>query len=206
MSTVGISAFSGAIHAYREAILAGPNAAKPSGGHSSSGSSTIKPVAVPPAAAPAMNERTRAAAERVRRELDSLQSGIAKDLRAAMGRTGQALIGTVSFQVDSRGQMQISGNEKDKANVQKALAADKLVPTLTSRIKSLDKRLEAYDLANTRAVAMSSAARVTGPGLSRNVMNLYQTLVSQNSGSTAVLSVSARESGLAFAGALSVKA
>ena len=204
---MGINTLGSAIAAYRQAIgVAGGSTNKSDAKGTGTASSSTGSTATTAATSSSSAGGTSAKAAQVRQELDGLQTGIAQDLRSALKRAGLSLTGTVSFKVNTNGSLDITGSAADKAAVSKALNADSQQPSLASRIQSLDKRVEAYDAANTRNAALSSAARYAGRGQAANVMTLYQTLLSQNSSSSAVFSVSAQGSQLAFSGSVNATA
>ena len=140
-----------------------------------------------------------------RQQLNKQQLALAKDLRAALTKSGAQLDGTVDFSVDANGKLSVSGSDADKAKVQAALAADKSTPSLSSRLASLDKQAESFDKQNMQAIAISTAVRMAGKS-TQNIMATYQSLMNQQSASSAVFSLSDKTSQLAFNGAVDAKA
>jgi hypothetical protein len=207
--SISTSTLGSAIQAYRQSILAAAATAKPAGGDGSAAAAPIKagPSATGASSAgPVVSAAATAKNEQVRQELEGLQTGIARDLRSALQAAGLSLTGTVAFKVAADGSLNLSGSASDKANITQVLNANTRAPTLASRIQQLNQKVDACDAANTRTAAMSSAARYAGAGQSGNVLALYQTLISQNSGASAVFAVSAQASQLAFSGAVNAKA
>lgn len=140
-----------------------------------------------------------------RQQLNKLQLGLAQDLRAALTKAGAHLSGTVDFNVGANGKLTLTGSEADKAKVQAVLAADKSVPSLSSRLTALDKQAESFDRQNLQSIAISTAIR-TGGKSAQNVLAKYQSLMSQQPSSAAVFSLSDKTSQLAFNGAVDTKA
>ena len=206
-SSCGGSTLSQRIQAYRQSILTAAGTSQQAGSaaigpHVPAQSGTAPLATSSTAAASATAAQPKGAdADKVRLDLDGLQSGIAKDLRTAMQRAGLSLTGTLTCKVKSDGSLDIAGNAADKASAAKVLNA---TPTLARRIGRIFG--QAYDAANTRQAAMSSAARFAGAGQSGQILALYQTLVGQVGGSAAVFSVSAQGSQLAFSGSVSTRA
>ena len=149
--------------------------------------------------------QTSARAAAARQHLNMLQKSLAKDINAALAKAGQKLSGTVEFSVGADGKLTISGDEKDKAKMAAVLKADKSVPSMASRLADLDKQAEAFDKQNVQASAMSTAARRAGKS-SQNLLALYQSLMSSQTSASAVFSMSASTSQLAFKGAVSTSA
>lgn len=153
----------------------------------------------------AVGGQTSARAAATRQHLNMLQKSLAKDINAALAKTGQKLSGTVEFSVGADGKLTISGDEKDKAKMAAVLKADKSVPSITSRLADLDKQAEAFDKQNVQASALSTAARRAGKN-SQNLLTLYQSLMASQTSASAVFSMSETTSQLAFKGAVSTNA
>lgn len=149
--------------------------------------------------------QTSARAAAARQHLNMLQKSLAKDINAALAKAGQKLGGTVEFSVGSDGKLTISGDEKDKAKISAVLKADKSVPSITSRLADLDKQAEAFDKQNVQASALSTAARRAGKN-AQNLLALYQSLMASQTSASAVFSMSASTSQLAFKGSVSTSA
>ena len=194
------------IQAYRQSILGSASPAKADGSSSNGPAVKTSAATASPKIASTIASVDKGKTDRVRQELDGLQTGIATDLRSALSMAGLKLEGTVNFKVNAKGVLDITGSPADKVQINQVLSADRGVPSLSTRIRSLDQKVAAHDTANTRSAAMASAARHTAPGQSANLMRLYQSLVSQNSGSSAVFSVSGKASQLSFSGAVNAKA
>ena len=140
-----------------------------------------------------------------RQHLNLLQHSLAKDLRAALTKAGQALTGTVDFSLTADGKLSMSGSEMDKAKVAAVLAADKSSPSLSSRLTDLNKQAAAFDRQSVQSNAAMAAARQAGKG-AQNLMALYQSMMTSQAASTAVFSLSDKTSQVAFSGALAAKA
>lgn len=200
---VSTSSLSSAIAAYRSSILgtttttAGQTTTKAGDTTTKASTKAAEKTQATTRTAPAT---ATAKTQQIRQTLDKLQQGIAKDLKAALQKAGVSLTGTVDFSVGANGALKVAGNAKDQANVQAVLSADRSTPSLAARIKSLDQRVELYDSQNTRSAALTTAARQAGKG--SNVLDLYQSMMSQNTKASAVFSVSDKSSQLAFSGAL----
>ena len=202
---VSTSSLSSAIAAYRSSILgtttttAGQTTTKAGDTTTKASTKAAEKTQAATRTAPATGTAA-AKTQQIRQTLDKLQQGIAKDLKAALQKAGVSLTGTVDFSVGANGALKVAGNAKDQANVQAVLSADRSTPSLAARIKSLDQRVELYDSQNTRSAALTTAARQAGKG--SNVLDLYQSMMSQNTKASAVFSVSDKSSQLAFSGAL----
>ena len=137
--------------------------------------------------------------------LEKQQAALAGDLRAAMGKAGVRLAGTVEFAVSSDGKVNIKASEADKAATTAFLKADASQPSFAMRMATQAK--DALQLSGTiqRNAAMSQAARYGGnPG---GAMSMYTSLMQQASTTTsAVFSFSATTSALTYPGSLAAKA
>jgi len=140
-----------------------------------------------------------------RQHLNLLQHSLAKDIRAALSKAGQSLTGTVDFRLTADGKLSMSGNDKDKAKVAAVLAADKSVPSLSSRLTDLNKQAASFDRQSVQSNAAMAAARQAGKG-AQNLMTLYQSMMTSQTASTAVFSLSDKGSQVAFSGALAASA
>jgi hypothetical protein len=126
------------------------------------------------------------------RNLDKAQSALAADLRAALTKALAKLSEPVQFSVNSKGEVEVKGNEKDKAAVQAVLKADTSDPSLATRIAT-----QASD-----AMQVSTQIQQSADG----VISLYQSLMQQTASTSVVFSVSADSSSLTYPGSLKVKA
>lgn len=133
-----------------------------------------------------------------RHDLDKAQLAVAKDIKAALTKAGTALKGEVSFSVDAKGALTISGSAEDKAAVAAALKADTSSPSLASRITSLSERAETVESNSRRSAAIMQAARHAGH--SSNLMSLYTSLMTQQGEATASFSMSDKASQMVFKG------
>jgi hypothetical protein len=140
-----------------------------------------------------------------RQQLNTLQSALGKDIRAALTKAGQHLSGTVDVSLGSDGKLVFSGSDEDKAKLKAALSADKSTPSLTARLVSLAKQAESFDRQSVQSSALTTAARMAGK-TSQNLVELYRSLMTTQSSSTAVFSLSDKSSQVAFKGAVSASA
>ena len=143
---------------------------------------------------------------RGRQELDKTQQDLAKSLREAVAKMGGSLKGEVVFSLDSASGLKITGSEADKAAISAALKADKSSPSLASRLASLTKNAVELESNNRSSAAISQAARHAKT--SAAVMSLYTTLMQQQQGTstTAVFSVSDKNSSLTYKGMVNTSA
>lgn len=143
---------------------------------------------------------------RGRQELDKTQQDLAKNLREAVAKMGGSLKGEVVFSLDSASGLKITGSEADKATISAALKADKSSPSLASRLASLTKNAVELESNNRSNAAISQAARHAKT--SAAVMSLYTTLMQQQQGTstTAVFSVSDKNSSLTYKGMVNTSA
>ena len=142
--------------------------------------------------------------EASRQELNKIQTALGKDIRTALSKTGYSLTGTIDFTVGSDGKVSVVGSDKDKAAVMAALKADQSAPSLESRIKALDTKAESFDKNYRQAATMQQAAKYAGRGT--NLVQLYSSLMAKQTASSAVFSVSAKDSQIAFKGSVSAQA
>jgi len=134
-------------------------------------------------------------------QLDASQKALSTDLRAAMGKAGIKLGGTVDFSVKSDGSVDMKGSDADKAAVKSFLKAE---PDFAARIAN--QAQDAMKLSNTiqQSAAISQAARLAKT--SGGVMSLYTSLMQQGAASTVVFSVSPTSSSLTYPGSLTANA
>lgn len=140
-----------------------------------------------------------------RQQLNLQQQSLAKEIRSALTKAGQSLTGTVDFSLASDGKLSISGSDADKAKINALLAADKSVPSLTTRLTNLSKQAQAFDKQSVQTNAAMVAARQAGKG-TQNLVTLYQSIMASQSTSKAVFSLSDKTSQVAFSGAVETKA
>lgn len=152
-----------------------------------------------------LNYQSPAKAAVARQQLNTLQSALGKDIRAALTKAGQHLSGTVDVTLGSDGKLVFSGSDQDKAKLSAVLSADKSTPSLTSRLVSLAKQAESFDRQSVQSAALTTAARMAGK-TSQNLVELYRSLMTTQSSSTAVFSLSDKSSQVAFKGAVSASA
>lgn len=152
-----------------------------------------------------LNYQSPAKAAVARQQLNTLQSALGKDIRAALTKAGQHLSGTVDVTLSADGKLVFSGSDEDKAKLTAALSADKSTPSLTSRLVSLAKQAESFDRQSVQSAALTTAARMAGK-TSQNLVELYRSLMTTQSSSTAVFSLSDKSSQVAFKGAVSASA
>lgn len=172
---------------------------------SSNGVSQSKQTAAIGTGTTTSSAQTTARSAAGRLQLNMLQQGLAKDIKAALAKAGKQLTGTVDFTLGSDGKLSVSGNDKDKASITAILNADKSVPSLVSRLTSLNKQAEVFDRQSVQANALSTAARYAGKN-SQNLLAMYQSLMSNQSSSSTVFSMSDKTSQVAFKGAVATTA
>lgn len=152
--------------------------------------------------APAIPESFKTS--QARQELQKTQTAVAKDLRMALTNIKAALKGEVSFSMDAKGALTITGSEEDKALVTAALKADRSNPSLQSRIMSLSQRAETVESDSRRSAAIMQAARSAGNA--SGLMSLYNSLMTQKGQASATFTVSAQDSRMVFKGMIDSKA
>jgi hypothetical protein len=140
-----------------------------------------------------------------RQHLNLQQQSLAKEIRSALSKAGQTLSGTVDFSLGSDGKLSMSGSDADKARINALLAADKSVPSLTTRLTNLAKQAQAFDKQSVQTNAAMVAARQAGK-TTQNLVTLYQSIMASQSTSKAVFSLSDKSSQVAFSGAVEAKA
>jgi hypothetical protein len=140
-----------------------------------------------------------------RQQLNLQQQSLAKEIRSALTKAGQSLSGTVDFSLTSDGKLSVSGSDADKAKINALLAADKSVPSLSTRLTNLAKQAQAFDKQSVQTNAAMVAARQAGKG-TQNLVTLYQSIMASQSTSKAVFSLSDKTSQVAFSGAVETKA
>jgi hypothetical protein len=140
----------------------------------------------------------------VARDLDKAQSALAADLRAALTKALAKLSEPVQFSVNSKGEVEVKGNDKDKAAVQAVLKADTSDPSLASRIATQASDAMQVSTQIQQSAAISQAARMSKTP--DGVISLYQSLMQQTASTSVVFSVSADSSSLTYPGSLKVKA
>lgn len=138
------------------------------------------------------------------RNLDKAQSALAADLRAALTKALAKLSEPVQFSVNSKGELEVKGNEKDKAAVQAVLKADTSDPSLATRIATQASDAMQVSTQIQQSAAISQAARMSKTP--DGVISLYQSLMQQTASTSVVFSVSADSSSLTYPGSLKVKA
>jgi hypothetical protein len=138
------------------------------------------------------------------RNLDKAQSALAADLRAALTKALAKLSEPVQFSVNSKGEVEVKGNEKDKAAVQAVLKADTSDPSLATRIATQASDAMQVSTQIQQSAAISQAARMSKTP--DGVISLYQSLMQQTASTSVVFSVSADSSSLTYPGSLKVKA
>lgn len=136
--------------------------------------------------------------------LDKQQAALATDLRAALGKANVKLSGSVEFSVGADGAVALSGSDADKASVSAFLKADTSKPSFSTRIATQARDALKLSATIQQNAAISQAARYAGT--SGSVMSLYTSLMADSGTSTAVFSVSAGASSLAYPGSLATKA
>lgn len=136
--------------------------------------------------------------------LEDRQKDLSADLRAAMGKAGVKLTGSIEFTVKSDGSVDLKGSDADKAATQAFLKADTSRPSFANRIATQAK--EALQLSTTlqQSAAISQAAKAARSA--GGVMALYTSLMQQAGTSSVVFSVSATGSSLSYPGALAARA
>jgi hypothetical protein len=140
----------------------------------------------------------------VARDLDKAQSALAADLRAALTKALAKLSEPVQFSVNSKGEVEVKGNDKDKAAVQAVLKADTSDPSLASRIATQASDAMQVSTQIQQSAAISQAARMSKTP--DGVIALYQSLMQQTASTSVVFSVSADSSSLTYPGSLKAKA
>lgn len=138
------------------------------------------------------------------RNLDKAQVALAADLRAALNKALVKLSEPVQFSVNSKGEVEIKGNEKDKAAVQAVLKADTSDPSLANRIATQASDAMQVSTQIQQSAAISQAAKMSKTP--DGVISLYQSLMQQTAATSVVFSVSADSSSLTYPGSLKVKA
>lgn len=140
----------------------------------------------------------------IAKDLDKAQSALAADLRAALNKALTKLSEPVQFSVNSKGEVEVKGNEKDKAAVQAVLKADTSDPSLATRIATQASDAMALSTQIQQSAAISQAAKSSKT--SDGVISLYQSLMQQTASTSVVFSVSADSSSLTYPGSLKAKA
>lgn len=140
----------------------------------------------------------------IAKDLDKAQSALAADLRAALNKALAQLSEPVQFSVNSKGEVEVTGTEKDKAAVQAVLKADTSDPSLASRIATQASDAMALSTQIQQSAAISQAAKSSKT--SDGVISLYQSLMQQTASTSVVFSVSADSSSLTYPGSLKAKA
>ena len=140
----------------------------------------------------------------VARDLDKAQSALAADLRAALTKALAKLSEPVQFSVNSKGEVEVKGNDKDKAAVQAVLKADTSDPSLASRIATQASDAMQLSTQIQQSAAISQAAKLSKTA--DGVISLYQSLMQQTASTSVVFSVSADSSSLTYPGSLKAKA
>lgn len=138
------------------------------------------------------------------RNLDKAQVALAADLRAALNKALAKLSEPVQFSVNSKGEVEIKGNEKDKAAVQAVLKADTSDPSLATRIATQASDAMQISTQIQQSAAISQAAKMSKTP--DGVISLYQSLMQKTAATSVVFSVSADSSTLTYPGSLKVKA
>lgn len=130
--------------------------------------------------------------------------GLARRGRLTLNKALVTLSEPVQFTVNSKGEVEVKGSEKDKAAVQAVLKADTSDPSLATRIANQAK--EALQLSSQiqQSAAISQAARMSKS--TDGVVSLYQSLMQQAPSATVVFSVAADTSSLTYPGSLKAKA
>ena len=136
--------------------------------------------------------------------LDKQQAMLAGDLRTAMVKAGVKLTGSVDFSVSSDGKVDLKGTDTDTSAMKAFLRADTSRPSFATRIAAQAKDALKLSTHVQQNAAISQAARFGGKP--SGVMSLYNSLMQQSSGSTAVFNVSATSSSLSYPGSLTAKA
>jgi hypothetical protein len=159
-------------------------------------------VSVSPAALQRAAAATKTAA--AGRTLEASQKSLANDLRAAMGKAGVKLSGSVEFSIKSDGSVDIKASDADKAATQAFLRADTSQPGFASRIATQAR--DALKLSSTiqQSAAISQAARLAKT--SSGVISLYTSLMQQAGTAGVAFTVSASSSSLTYPGSLTAKA
>ncbi|EYC52982.1 hypothetical protein AZ34_17480 [Hylemonella gracilis str. Niagara R] len=140
----------------------------------------------------------------VARNLETAQVALAADLRAALEKALVKLSEPVQFSVNSKGEVEVKGNEKDKAAVQAVLKADTSDPSLANRIatQASDAMALSNQIQQSAAISQAAKSSKTPDG----VISLYQSLMQQTASTSVVFSVSATSSSLTYPGSLKAKA
>ncbi|QBK03639.1 hypothetical protein DW355_01620 [Hylemonella gracilis] len=140
----------------------------------------------------------------IARNLESAQVSLAADLRAALTKALAKLSEPVQFSVNSKGEVEVKGNDKDKAAVQAVLKADTSDPSLANRIatQASDAMQISTQIQQSAAISQAAKSSKTPDG----VISLYQSLMQQTAATSVVFSVSADSSSLTYPGSLKVKA
>lgn len=202
--TINSLSLANALSAYNSSSL-GKTTDASSKTTTSNGVSQAKQTAAIGAGTATTSTQTTARSAAARLQLNMLQQGLAKDIKAALTKAGKQLTGTLDFTLGSDGKLTVSGNDKDKASIAAVLNTDKSTPSLTARLTSLHKQAEAFDRQSVQANALSTAARYAGKN-SQNLLAMYQSLMSNQSSSTTVFSMSDKTSQVAFKGAVATTA
>ncbi|MGC4063032.1 MAG: hypothetical protein QM749_20195 [Aquabacterium sp.] len=120
-----------------------------------------------------------------RQQLNLQQQSLAKEIRSALTKAGQSLSGTVDFSLTSDGKLSVSGSDADKAKINALLAADKSVPSVSTRLTNLNKQAQAFDKQSVQTNVAMVAARQAGKG-TQNLVALYQSMMANQSTSQSV--------------------
>lgn len=138
------------------------------------------------------------------RNLETAQLALAADLRAALEKASAKLAESVQISVNSKGEVEVTGSDKDKAAVQAVLKADTSDPSLGTRIaKQANEALQlSATIQQTAAISQAATLSKTPAG----VISLYQSLMQQTASTSVVFSVSAESSTLSYPGSLKAKA
>lgn len=136
--------------------------------------------------------------------LETRQTALADDLRAAMRKAGVGLSGAVEFSMGSDGKVGIQGADADKTATTKFLDADPSRPSFATRIATQAKDALRLSATIRQSAAISQAARHGGKAA--GVMSLYTSLMQSSGSATAVFAVSVTGSSLSYPGSLATKA
>ncbi len=136
--------------------------------------------------------------------LEAQQTALGTELRAALAKSGVTLGGAVEFTVGSKGEINVTGSDKDKAAVTSFLKNDGSKPSFSSRIADMAGSADELSGTIRQSAAISQAARYAGH--TSNVMSLYTTLMQQQDTTSAKFSVSSTTSALTYPGVLASKA
>lgn len=137
--------------------------------------------------------------------LDKSQEALTADLRKAMETAGLTLKDEIQISVSTKGEVEVTGSEEDKAAIKEFLKNDKSEPGFAQRIaEQAEQAMQLSSLIQQSAAIMHAAMQAKTSG---NVVALYTALMKQTQvAANIVYTVSANSSSLTYPGSLTAQA